>query len=50
MVKNHGRQWRNLGGLVEMAPLGGKKSPPQWRPWFNGLLGAISEIMAEKSE
>ena len=26
------------------------KSRPQWRPWFNSLLGEISEKMAENSK
>ena len=27
-------QWRNVGGLARMAPLGGKKAPPGGAPWL----------------
>ena len=32
-------QWRNVGGLVEMAPLGGKKSPPSGAPGLRAYGG-----------
>ena len=43
-------QWRNVGGLVEMAPLGGKKSPSSGAPGLRAYWGAICEKMAEKSK
>ena len=32
-------QWRNFGGLVEMAPLGGKRSSPSGAPGLRAYWG-----------
>ena len=37
-------QWRNVGGLVEKAPLGGKKSPPSGAPGLRAYWGQFVKI------
>ena len=38
-LAQHLVQRRNVGGLVEMAPLGGKKSPPSGTPGLRAYWG-----------